>query len=52
MKKIKEEMKATMYREGSGWIVSYWSKTYGMFCLSNPMQYNQARAFCGKENKK
>lgn len=43
--------KATMYRQGSGWIVIRWSDDYGRYTTSNEMTYWQARTIVGETNR-
>ena len=42
--------KTTMYKQGSGWIVSSWSDRYQAYVLSGEMSYWAARFACGQDN--
>jgi len=47
---LKDVYKATMYKQGSSWYVSYYSTVLHGWCLSAPLSYQQARHMCGVEN--
>jgi len=47
-----EKHKSTMYRQGSGWIVSSWSDRYQAYELSGELTYWSARARVGTDNCK
>lgn len=43
-------MKTTMYRQGSGWIISRWDESVQAYRLSNEVSYWSARHACGEDN--
>jgi len=47
---MKSTRLSTMYRQGSGWIVSTWSEYHGCYQLSHELPYETARAAVGAEN--
>lgn len=44
--------KTTMYRQGSGWIVSAWDPQVALYRLSHELPYHVARRACGRDNAK
>lgn len=45
-----KEQRATMYRQGQGWIVSSWDERVNCYRLSGELSYWQARQQMGEGN--